>query len=571
MSDSNIRRPTGTVPPVNARTEITASSAAAAVTSPTRSSSAAAAGNIGQVADPTRGHDVQALNLASLGVTTTHSSALATNTIPVDSISTAAGSRRTSGAGLSSASAEANAVLEQAMRENEVSGNDNFADLRQQVLYHHAVRTAIRAEQDRARDALRRIRELPPGALLNPPFVPNEIKVEWHGANQSTATTMALPESMRLTIDGTTLDIPRSIYTQVGFSEALAALHNVRALPATTGGAQGCGAGVKNELVSNAFQFLATNAALRTVQNGSFDHTTQTNANLDYSDFVAALEEYGISATANQADGVGGGSVTLEGGRKVSDGVSDGNLDFKDLEWKDASTALAGAIGIEVGDLFSDAEVFHEEYTQISALLEDNDFNPADNDALVEVLMIASMIEHAGEGSEITEGGLFTRSDIEAYVNNLDDLARSMGGVMGAHGLELAMQFLTEGNSPVYADLGQSAAGTTDTEANPQSGSGNNTTPNAGNQQTGRGVPGVGTGASGASGVTNIAAGGIDLSVLNDNMAVSSRSGITDASGLAGHASTDLRTSVVTQNRDSASQVANSLTPDTNLGTRRRE
>lgn len=456
----------------------------------------------------------------------------------------------------------AHAVLEQALRTQSASSSDNFEELRDQVRFHHAVRSAIRAEQDRALQALARLRDMPEGSLLSPPFVPQEIKVEWEGRNVSTPTTPPLPDFITVTIDKQTLDIPKAIYTKVGFNEALGALGRVRDLPATTGGAQGCGTGVKNELVSNAFQFLATNAALRTVQNGSFDYGAQGNAQMDYSAFVTELERYGISATANQADGVQGGTVTLEGGRKVSDGVSDGNLDFKDLEWNQASQALAGAIGIEVQDLFANADVFNSQYEEISTLLRDNNFDPASNDVLVEVLMMASMIEHAGTGFAINQGGMFTRAEIEKYIDDLQKIADAMGGVMTQQGLDRALEYLADTYQTQAADLGQAGSGTAEGEANPQGNLGSNPVQSTGRQASSQ-VSGGGTrgGGSATSG-----GGRMSLDSILANMA-SPSANLVDNSGLTTTRGGDARLSVIQQD---ASNATNRLTPDATTGLTRR-
>lgn len=421
-------------------------------------------------------------------------------------ITDAVGAGRRSSSVANVSELEQNAVLLEAMRQQSLEGSDEWSFLRDQVQFRIAVRRAIFQEQARAREALTRLMSLGEGAILNPPYIPRQIEVNAAGENVSREYTPPLPETLRLTIDGQTLDIPREIYTQVGFTEALAALGKVRSLDPTTGGAQGCGSGVRNELVSNAFQFLATNAALRTTENGSFDYGDQSNANLSYSGFVEALEQYGISATADQADGVGGGTVTLEGGRQVSDGVSDGNLDFKDLEWNQASQALADAIGIEVGDLFANTETFNQQYAEISSLLSDNDFNAADNDILVEVLLIASMIENAGSGSAIEQGGFYTRDQLEQYIANLDELATALGGALNDDQRDLLRQYLSESNQAIFANLEEQAAGSEEGGGGSTTGSGNRDRQvDASGTGLGRGgLRGAGTGLEvGAAGNTN--------------------------------------------------------------------
>jgi len=307
--------------------------------------------------------------------------------------------------GAPASESEANAIIQQALREQETERSDNLSDLRAKLLARTNMRRNASIERNRVLDALKRIAALQPGEHLRPPFLPSAVE-------GTLAKKAAETGPKTFIIDGQTLILPPEIYKMTGFDKAIAALPKVRALSPTTGGPQGCGAGCKNELVNNAFQFLATNAVL--TKNGT------GNANMDYSVFVKELEKYGISSTADQADKVAGGTVTLEGGRKVEDGVSDGNLDMKDIEWTKSSEALAGAIGIKVGDLLTNSAEFDKEYGSIATLLTDKKFNPADNDVLVEVLLIASMLEKSGKA---IDGALTTEAELTAYLKEINSVA----------------------------------------------------------------------------------------------------------------------------------------------------
>lgn len=347
---------------------------------------------------------------------------------------------------VAAAQEEANAVIEQALREQELEESNDLAFWRQQIRIRALTRQALRNEVARAREVLAGSDAAGGSTRIYPPFIPAPIEVKTR-----TLDTHEPPppqDPIRIVIDGQELELPPEIYTRINFDDAVKVIEKIRTIP--TQGPQACGASVNNELVSNAFQFLVTNTVLRSDGGG--------NADRSYSDFVAELEEYGISATADQADGVAGGTVTLEGGRQVSDGVSDGNLDYKDLEWNQASQALAEAIGIEVGDLFTDPEVFQQEYEAIAHLLADHDFNPADNDILVEVLLIASMLEKAGANTP--EGALTTREQLESYISNLADTERALGREIDADQLALTRQFIEENSEAQYADLSEAAAGT---------------------------------------------------------------------------------------------------------------